>query len=129
MGKLIKRSRPADENMPPGEHPNGDKGDRAFKVGDTAIPVEEEPAEPHWACCWQGDDFIEGIQCGSYEKAVDQIISFVERGGSEDRFGYAIPLYLIDLVKAAVGRHPCLNTTPEEGRDIFRTRIRPHLWS
>lgn len=44
MGKLIRRSRPADENMPPGEHSNGDKGDRAFKVGDTAIPVEEEPA-------------------------------------------------------------------------------------
>ena len=83
MGKLIKRSRPADDNMPPGEHSNGNQGDRAFKVGDTPIPVEEEPAEPHWACCWQDDTFIEGIQCGSYEKAVDQIISFVERGGSE----------------------------------------------
>ncbi len=46
MGKLIKRSRPADDNMPPGEHPNGDKSERAFKVGDTPIPVEEEPAEP-----------------------------------------------------------------------------------
>jgi hypothetical protein len=33
------------------------------------------------------------------------------------------------LVKAAIGRHPCLNTTPEEGRDIFRATIRPHLWS
>lgn len=31
MGKLIRKSRPADDNMPPGEHSNGNQGDRPFE--------------------------------------------------------------------------------------------------